>query len=89
MLKIQRSANGRVVFTLSGEIGDQQIDELDALVRSDDQGRPIVLDLKDVTLVGREAIGFLDRCEADGVTLKNCPPYVREWITRNRHKSKP
>jgi hypothetical protein len=89
MLKIQRSANGRVVFTLCGEIGDQQIDELDALVRSDEKGRLIVLDLKDVTLVGREAIGFLDRCEADGVTLKNCPPYVREWITRNRHGNKP
>jgi hypothetical protein len=89
MLKIQRSANGRVVFTLSGEIGDQQIDELDALVRSDEKGRLIVLDLKDVTLAGREAISFLDRCEADGVTLKNCPPYVREWITRNRHRNQP
>jgi len=85
MLKIQRSSNGRDVFTLSGEIEDAQIDELEALIRYGAKGRPIVLDLKDVTLVGREAISFLQRCEADGVTLENCPVYVREWITRQRH----
>jgi anti-anti-sigma regulatory factor len=87
MLKIQRSSNGRVVFTLSGEIAEQQIPELEALIRSEAKGRPIVLDLKDVTLVGREVISFLERCEADGVTLKNCAAYVREWITRQRHGS--
>jgi anti-anti-sigma regulatory factor len=87
MLKIQRSSNGRAVFTLSGEIGEQEIAELEALVRSDEKGSRIVLDLKDVTLVGREAISFLEHCETDGVALENCPPYVREWITRNRHGS--
>jgi anti-anti-sigma regulatory factor len=87
MLKIQRSSNGRVVFTLSGEIAEQQIPELEALIRSEEKARPIVLDLKDVTLVGREAISFLERCEADGVTLKSCPAYVREWLTRQRHGS--
>jgi anti-anti-sigma regulatory factor len=87
MLRIQRSSNGRDVFTLSGEIDEEQIEELKALVRSGAQGRPIVLDLKNVTLVDRESIGFLERCEADGVTLENCPAYVREWITRNRNGS--
>ena len=87
MLKIQRSSNGRVVFTLSGEIEEQQIPELEALIRSEAKGRPIVLDLKDVTLAVREAISFLEGCETDGVTLLNCPAYVREWITRNRHGS--
>jgi anti-anti-sigma regulatory factor len=87
MLRIQRSSNGRDVFTLSGEIDEEQIEELKALVRSGAQGRPIVLDLKNVTLVDRESIGFLERCEAGGVTLENCPAYVREWITRNRNGS--
>ncbi len=87
MLRIQRLSNGQVVFTLSGEIREQQISELDALLRSEKEGRPIVLDLKDVTLAVREAISFLEGCETDGVTLLNCPAYVREWITRNRHGS--
>jgi hypothetical protein len=29
-------------------------------------------------------VNFLERCEAEGVTLKNCASYVREWITRQR-----
>jgi hypothetical protein len=60
------------------------IAELDALISSETNDRPIVLDLKDLTLVGQEAINFLERCEADGITLENCPAYVREWITRQR-----
>ena len=84
MLKIQRSSNGQVVFTLCGEIEEQQLVELEALIQSEAKGRHIAMDLKDVTLVSREAVSFLQRCEADDVTLKNCPAYVREWITRNR-----
>jgi hypothetical protein len=40
----------------------------------------MVLDLKDITLANQDAINFLERCEAGGITLKNCPAYVREWI---------
>jgi len=42
------------------------------------------LDLKDLTLVDREAVRFLERCETDSIKLKNCPAYIREWITRER-----
>jgi predicted metal-binding protein len=42
------------------------------------------LDLKDVTLVDRDAIKYLADCEADGTKLANCPAYVREWIGRER-----
>jgi anti-anti-sigma regulatory factor len=84
MLKIRRSANRRVVFALSGRMSEDNIAELEALISLEKNGRAIVLDLKDVTLVGREAIKFLERCEANGITLRNCPAYVREWITRQR-----
>ena len=84
MLKSRRSANGQVVLALSGQIDDQDITELETQIRSEEKGRSIVLDLKDMTLVSRDAIGFLERCEADGVTLRNCAAYVREWITRQR-----
>ena len=84
MLKIQRSSNGQVVLALSGQIDDRDITELETQIRSEEKGRSIVLDLKDLTLVSRDAISFLERCEADGVTLRNCAAYVREWITRQR-----
>ena len=84
MLKIRRSANGQVVFALSGRMAQGDVAELEALIGSEAQDRPIVLDLQDVTLVGRDAIILLERCEADNITLANCPAYVREWITRHR-----
>jgi hypothetical protein len=34
-----------------------------------------------MTLTGQDGIDFLTRCEAAGITLVNCDPYVREWIT--------
>jgi len=46
--------------------------------------RGIVLDLKDVSLVSREVMGFLAGCEADGVKLENCTPYLREWMDREK-----
>jgi hypothetical protein len=27
---------------------------------------------------------FLMHCESNGVTLENCTPYIREWMTRER-----
>jgi hypothetical protein len=86
MLRIQRSANGEVVFTLSGRMDEEDIAGLETLLRSEVNGTRIVLDLKDLTLVGRDAIPFLERCEADSITLKNCAGYVREWITRQRRE---
>jgi hypothetical protein len=87
VLRIQRSANGGVVFTLSGQMDKEDIAELEILIRSEANDRHIVLDLKDLTLVGRDAISFLERWEADGITLKNCAGYVREWIARQRRGS--
>jgi anti-anti-sigma regulatory factor len=87
MLRIRRSANGQVVFTLSGRMDEENIAELETLIRSEANGHRIVLDLKDLTLVGRDAINFLERCEADSITLRNCAGYVREWITRQRRAS--
>jgi hypothetical protein len=85
MLKIRRSANGHAVcFALSGRMAEDNIAELEALSSAETTGRPIALDLRDVTLVGGDAINFLERCEADGITLRNCPAYVREWIARQR-----
>jgi anti-anti-sigma regulatory factor len=84
MLKIQRTSNGQVVFALSGRMDEEHIAELETLIKSERKGRRIVLDLKDLTLAGQEAISFLEHSEAGGITLMNCAAYVREWITRQR-----
>jgi anti-anti-sigma regulatory factor len=84
MLKIQRSSNGQVVFRIIGRMEAERVAELEALLESETGTQEIVLDLKDLTLVDRDAVRFFERCEEDGITLKNCPTYIREWITRER-----
>jgi anti-anti-sigma regulatory factor len=87
MLKIQRSANEHVVYTVSGRMDEEHIAGLETLIRSEANGRRIVLDLKNLTLVNQDAISFLERCEANGITLENCPAYIREWINGQRRGS--
>ncbi len=82
MLRITRAANGEVVIKLSGQMDAENLTELETLMTSEADGRRIVLDLRDLTLVDQDAVSFLKRCEADNITLKNCPAYIREWITR-------
>ncbi len=84
MLKITRAENGDVVIKLSGRMNAENMGELEALVSEEATGRRIVLDLRDLTLVDQDAVSFLKRCEEDNITLKNCPAYIREWITRVR-----
>ncbi len=84
MLKITRAANGEVVFTVSGRMDAENLPELKTLLSSEPRGRRITLDLKELTVVDQDAVRFLERCEIDNMQLKNCPAYVREWITRER-----
>jgi hypothetical protein len=80
MLKIDRSANGRIVFTLSGRIEAEDIKQLQQLLASEAPGKQLVLNLRGVTLVNQDAVEFLARCEADSIMLENCPAYIRQWI---------
>jgi anti-anti-sigma regulatory factor len=82
MLRIERSSNGKVIFTLSGRIETEGVDELQRLFGLETVDHHVVLDLRDVTLVDREAVHFLARCETTGIKLRNCPAYVREWINK-------
>lgn len=80
MLKIRRTANGEVVFTVSGRMDSESTGELERLFRLEANGCRMVLDLKDITLANQDAVNFLERCEDSNITLKNCPAYIREWI---------
>jgi hypothetical protein len=72
-----------MVFTLAGRIKAEHITELKALLESELSG--IVLDLKAVKLVDLDAVRFLTQCETGGARLENCPPYIREWISREKN----
>src|SRR5262249_44563219 len=82
MLKVQRSANGVVVFTISGRLDANNVSELSALLAAERGGPTVVLDLKDVVLVDRDVVRFLWAREGNGIVLRNCPSYIREWIAR-------
>jgi len=73
-----------VVFTLSGQLDKENIPELETLIGAEGKDRPIILDLRDMTLTGQDGVNFLAQCEAADIALVNGDPYVREWITRQR-----
>jgi anti-anti-sigma regulatory factor len=83
--RIETAARGKLtVLILSGRFEAPALAELRKLLETHADGRDIVLDLKDVSLVGREGVAFLAKCEADGVKLENCTPYLREWMEREK-----
>jgi len=81
MLKIMRATNGEVVFKLSGRMNAENVGELEKLFSAETSGCRIVLDLGDLRLVDQDVVSFLTRCEADSIQLKNCPAYIRKWMT--------
>jgi hypothetical protein len=58
--------------------------ELKDLIDAETAGRPMALDLKELILVDRDAVRFLKQCTSNGVELRNCSAYIREWITREK-----
>ena len=83
--RIESSTRGTLtVLILIGRFETPALAELRKLLETHAERRDIVLDLKDVSLVGREVMAFLARSEADGVKLENCTPYLREWMEREK-----
>jgi hypothetical protein len=83
MLRIEKEWDGHTMsLRLSGRIQSAKIGNIWAQV--DDDSVRILLDLGEITLVDVEAVRFLSDCENEGVVLVYCPPYVREWILRER-----
>lgn len=82
VLKIDRSADGKcLVLRLFGRIQSEHLEQL----KSEMERSPeVALDLQDVKLVDLDAVRFLVACEADGAELRNCSPYIREWIAKEK-----
>ena len=87
--RIDRVVRGEdlVVFQVSGRITKQELGMFQDLLLQ--ESGAVAIDLKDVLLVDREAVKFLAFSEFNGLELRNCPAYIREWITRERVQSRP
>jgi hypothetical protein len=85
-LKLERSLEGdRITIRLIGRVQSAHLDEIsDQMARA---GSEVGLDLEDVTIVDVEVVRFLGTCERNGNPLLHCPPYVREWISREGERS--
>jgi anti-anti-sigma regulatory factor len=82
-LRIERSAWQRfTVLTLIGHMEAEHVVALRELL--DSNYRNIILDLRELRLVDRDAVKFLGSCERRGMNLANCPAYVREWMDREK-----
>lgn len=81
MLKIHRTSGRTVVFTVSGQLDADHVNELCQVVDNEPAGAAVVLDLTDLVLADRDAVRVLRQYEGRGrVILRNCPAYVRTWM---------
>jgi anti-anti-sigma regulatory factor len=82
-LKIETASDGHTAsLRLIGRIQAEYLDELETHIR---RHRPLlVLDLREVTLVDVAVVRFLITCEAEGIELRHCAPYIREWMGREQ-----
>jgi hypothetical protein len=87
MLRIERSANGQVVFTVSGRLQTEDIEQFQQLLMVETSGQTVMFDLRYVTLVNQDAVIFLADCETNGIKIESCPLYIRNWIDQERRRS--
>jgi anti-anti-sigma regulatory factor len=79
MFKMEARLDGRkVVLRLSGRMQATHLEQL----REQIGMRSLTLDLEEVTLVDIDVVRFLGNCESQGIELRHCAPYIREWILR-------
>ena len=82
-LKIDRF---RARVRLSGGLRSEQLDQVKTELGK--CSKSAVLDLEEVNLADVESIRFLNGCEAKGILVVKCPPYIREWMSRERSRVK-
>jgi hypothetical protein len=74
----EQSRRGRTTIRLIGHFQLEHVAELQKQLEH--KGARLVLDLTELILVDVDVVRFLGTCEASGVELVNCSPYIREWM---------
>jgi hypothetical protein len=80
----QSSRRGRTVLKLIGQIHSEDLEDFKAQTLG--AGPGMEFDLDELTLVDVWVVRYLAECEARGVDLLKCPPYIREWIKRETNR---
>jgi hypothetical protein len=78
----QTSRHGRTILKLIGRIHSEDLGDFKAQTSQLTPG--MAFDLDELTLVDVGVVRYLGECEERGVELLNCPPYIREWIKREK-----
>ena len=85
-LRIERIFDPRETrIRLSGQLRSEHLSQVKSEVEGVEQ--PAVLDLEEVDLVDIDGVRFLNECESAGISVLRCPPYVREWMERERSQT--
>lgn len=71
-----------MVLRISGRITQDDIPVLRAAIEQERDA--VAVDLAEVGLVDRDTVNLLAISEGRGIELRNCPPYIREWVDRER-----
>jgi hypothetical protein len=73
-----------LVLYISGQIATEDQEVIRTTL---DPRRVVAVELAEVELVSRDAVKLLAQAEAEGIELRSCPAYIREWITNDRESS--
>jgi hypothetical protein len=73
-----------LVLYISGQIAAE---DLEVIRTTLDPRRVVAVELAEVELVSRDAVKLLAQAEAEGIELRSCPAYIREWITNDRESN--
>lgn len=76
--------DGFVILQIAGRIDGPDVEMLQELMEREQTVDTLAIDLRDVTLISRDAIWLLSTAEAKGTELRNCPPYIRDWVSREK-----
>jgi len=73
-----------LVLHISGRIAAEAVEVVRAAL---DEFPVVAIEIADVEVVDGDAVKLLAHTEAEGIELRNCPAYIREWITKERESS--
>ena len=84
--KIERLITGenKVVLRVSGRITAEHMSMIKELVEREDGG--VALDLAEVTLADSDSVNLLASLERQGIEIRNCPAFLREWLANERQR---
>ncbi|HEX4164381.1 MAG TPA: hypothetical protein VHZ55_02825 [Bryobacteraceae bacterium] len=82
--RIDRFISGQevVILRVSGRMRAENVNTFREVLGR--QNGRVVIDLEELALVDREAVAFLALSEINGIELRNCAAYIREWVDREK-----